>query len=610
MNLMKYFNLKFLKENIKKSNGILLFLLFIIPVFNIVYCFAKLKQSHYVVDFMQFNIINYIGALILPIVIAYSLNKYLFKQNSVDFYLSKPINRCKLYFSNMLGGFFLIFCLILLNSIIFLLFGLFTNMLLPIGFILDYFIYFLILYFFVYIVATLSISLTGNFVTALVVTMIIMWMPLVVSYGDKTLYDNYNQTYLKVSSCDTLSSTCINTADGYNYKVNSSKNITSSLSLPSSFILKNEFNLGDVIKTVILSIVYILLGYIAFRKRKMENNNVGFTNETLHYIVKTITIIPFALAVSLFIKEKDLLTGSLIVIVAFIYSIIYDIFTRKNSYNGIKSIVIFIWTFVLLAFVNFGLIGFYSRNVVLDTKTFTYKNMYVDDVVYEINGFAFLEKIDQANNIVSEDFYIPNSNKKILLNIPSDDYNKLHENDYEDYRKYANEYNYKLVSGAYINQNKLDVSKLNFKNIKTTKDNNDMIIDLYSYKNHKFDYLRIPIDANKDILKYITKYFNEEFIKNKNEILNRVFIPYDYSENVENSQILRYILTKYPDVLKNYLIKHYNDTESDNYMIIDYGFENTFDKVDSYIINDVDNFKDFLNSYKDLCYNDGNCQKE
>ena len=610
MNLTKFFNLKFLEENIKKSNGVLLFLLFIIPVFNIVFMFSKLKQSYYVVDFIQFNIINYIGALILPIIIAYSLNKYLFKQNSVDFYLSKPINRCKLYFSNMLGGFFLIFCLVLLNSIIFLSFGLFTNMLLPISFILDYFIYFLILYFFVYIVTTLSISLTGNFVTALVVTMIIMWMPMVVSYGDKTLYDNYNQTYLKVSNCDTLSSTCINTADGYNYRVNSSKNITSSLSLPSSFILKNEFNLGDVIKTIILSIVYILLGYIAFKRRKMENNNVGFANETLHYVVKTITIIPFAFIVSLFIKEKDLLTGSLIVIVAFIYSIIYDIFTRKNSYNGIKSIVIFIWTFVLLAFVNFGLIGFYSRNVVLDTKTLTYKNMYVDDIVYKINDFAFLKGIEQANDIISEVFYIPNSNKHIILSMSTDDYNKLHEKDYEDYRKYANNYNYELVNGAYLDFKKLDVSKLNFKNIKTTKDENDKIIDLYSYKNHKFDYLRIAIDANKDILKYITSFLNGEFMKNKNNTLNGVFISNDNSDYKENSQIIRYILNKYPDVLKDYLIRHYNDNVQDDYVVLAYGFDNDLDKLYSYIINDVDNFKDFLNSYKDLCYNDGNCQKE
>ena len=43
MNLMKFFNLKFLKENIKKSNGVLLFLVFIIPVFNIITIFNVYK---------------------------------------------------------------------------------------------------------------------------------------------------------------------------------------------------------------------------------------------------------------------------------------------------------------------------------------------------------------------------------------------------------------------------------------------------------------------------------------------------------------------------------------------------------------------------------------
>lgn len=342
----------------------------------------------------------------------------------------------------------------------------------------------------------------------------------------------------------------------------------------------------------------------------MENNNIGFANEIVHYIVKTITIIPLAFIVSLFIKEKDLLTSFLIIIVAFIYSIIYDIFTRKNNYNGMKSVIIFIWTFVLLCFVNFGLIGLYSRNVTLDNKTFTYKNLYVDDIVYEINNFDFIERIEQANDNVSEDFYIKNSNIRIILNIPTDVYNKLHEKDYEDYRKYANNYNYKLVNGAYLDFEKLDVSKLNFKNLKTTKDENDKIIDLYSYKNHKFDYFRISIDANKNILKYVTSYLNGEFMKNKNNTLNGIFISNDNSDYKENSQIIRYILNKYPDVLKDYLIKHYNDNVQDDYIVLAYGFNNNVDKLNNYIINNVNNFQNFINSYKDLCYNEGNCQKE
>ena len=37
MNLMKLINFNFIKENIKKSLGILLFLFFIIPIVNILY---------------------------------------------------------------------------------------------------------------------------------------------------------------------------------------------------------------------------------------------------------------------------------------------------------------------------------------------------------------------------------------------------------------------------------------------------------------------------------------------------------------------------------------------------------------------------------------------
>ena len=606
---MKLFNLKFLKENVKKSNGVLLFLIFIIPVFNIVTLFAFLKQNKYVVGFTQLNAVNFIGALVLPIIFSYSLNKYLFKQNSVDFYLSKPISRCKLYFTNILGGFLLILCLTLLNSIIFLIFGLFTNMLLPFNFIIDYFIYFLILYFFVFIVSTLSISLAGNFVTSFIITLIIMGMPLAITFTDKILYDNYNEAYLNVSKCNNASSSCSSSNES-NYKVTSFKNISSSLSLPTSYIVKSEFNLVDVIKTFILCDVYTILGYIAFKKRKMENNNIGFLNEFIHYTVKTITIIPFTLITTIFIYEKNLLTGFLIIIIAFIFSIIYDIFTRKNNYDAIKSLVVFIWTFVLLCFCDFGLIKLYSRTVILDIKNLAYKNLYVDSIVYKTKTLDFIENINKSNDTISEQFYLANTNKQIFLNITNNDYNELHKNDYEDYRKYANEYNYNLVNGAYLNLEKLNISNFNFKNIKTTKNKNDMIIDLYAYRNHSFEYLRIPIDANKDILKNLSSHLNKKFIQNKNNTIDKIFMPYNDLDWTQNLQILRYILNKYPDVLKNYLIKHYDDEVKDSYIVIAYKFKNTVDKIDNYIINDVSSFQEFINSYKDLCYNDGNCQKE
>ena len=98
MNLRKLFNFNFIKENIKKSLGILLFLFFIIPIVNILYLFNMLNQQIYVINLIDLTKMTYFASFVFPVVIAYILNNYLFKQNSLDFYLSKPINKRKFFF--------------------------------------------------------------------------------------------------------------------------------------------------------------------------------------------------------------------------------------------------------------------------------------------------------------------------------------------------------------------------------------------------------------------------------------------------------------------------------------------------------------------------------
>ena len=53
MNLRKLINFNFIKENIKKSLGILLFLFFIIPIVNILYLFNMLNQQIYVINLIK-----------------------------------------------------------------------------------------------------------------------------------------------------------------------------------------------------------------------------------------------------------------------------------------------------------------------------------------------------------------------------------------------------------------------------------------------------------------------------------------------------------------------------------------------------------------------------
>ena len=328
MNLRKLINFNFIKENIKKSLGILLFLFFIIPIVNILYLFNMLNQQIYVINLIDLKKITYFASFIFPVVIAYILNNYLFKQNSLDFYLSKPINKRKLFFSNILAGLLLILVLLIINVIVFSLFNL-TNLSIPFALLFDYFIYTFILYSFIYIVITLAISLCGNFITALIVSIILIWSFPITLDVDKLLSENYTETYIKFKG------------DNNEYNVDHIKNIKHPLTLPSSYILKKEFNTGDIIKTALLSIIYIFAGYVLFKRRKMENITAGFKNESLHYVVKTISLLPFMLLNALFLKEKTIFTGLIITLAAIFYYLIYDLLTQKELYKPLKSAIIF-----------------------------------------------------------------------------------------------------------------------------------------------------------------------------------------------------------------------------------------------------------------------------
>ena len=80
MNLTKLFNFNFIKENIKKSIGILLFLFFIIPIVNILYLFNMLNQQIYVINLIDLSKMTYFASFIFPlrerIISSHSLRTY------------------------------------------------------------------------------------------------------------------------------------------------------------------------------------------------------------------------------------------------------------------------------------------------------------------------------------------------------------------------------------------------------------------------------------------------------------------------------------------------------------------------------------------------------
>lgn len=593
MNLMKLINFNFIKENIKKSLGILLFLFFIIPIVNILYLFNMLNQQIYVINLIDLTKMTYFASFIFPVVIAYILNNYLFKQNSLDFYLSKPINKRKLFFSNILAGLLLILVLLIINVIVFSLFNL-TNLSIPFLLLFDYFIYTFILYSFIYIVITLAISLCGNFITALIVSIILIWSFPITLDVDKLLSENYTETYIKFKG------------DNNEYYVDHIKNIKHPLTLPSSYILKKEFNTGDIIKTSLLSIIYIFAGYVLFKRRKMENITAGFKNESLHYVAKTISLLPFMLLNALFLKEKSIFTGLIITLAGIFYYLIYDLLTQKKLYKPLKSAIIFTWTYIILSICFYGIISAYNKKQVINCSDLTTANAYSEYLTTTVTSFDLIKNSFNNHSDTSELFNINNNSYQIIVPLSSDAFTSIHKNDLSDYIKYINNASYKNTTAAYYNNYKLNVDKLDLDNIKIDKNNYRLGIKLYIYKNHEYQILTIPNNVNKKTMNYITTFLNEKFLS-YNDTSKQISI---INGNKDLTNLLEYVSEKDDDALTNYLKKHYNDEYKGEYIELIYNTNDNYITPFKYTIKDIESFEKFLNTYKDLCYNEGNCKKE
>lgn len=593
MNLRKLINFNFIKENIKKSLGILLFLFFIIPIVNILYLFNMLNQQIYVINLIDLTKMTYFASFIFPVVIAYILNNYLFKQNSLDFYLSKPINKRKLFFSNILAGLLLILVLLIINVIVFSLFNL-TNLSIPFALLFDYFIYTFVLYSFIYIVITLAISLCGNFITALIVSIILIWSFPITLDVDKLLSENYTETYIKFKG------------DNNEYYVDHIKNIKHPLTLPSSYVLKKEFNTGDIIKTSLLSIIYIFAGYVLFKRRKMENITAGFKNESLHYVAKTISLLPFMLLNALFLKEKSIFTGLIITLAAIFYYLIYDLLTQKKLYKPLKSAIIFTWTYIILSLCFYGIISAYNKKQVINCSELTTSNAYSEYLTSTVTSFDLIKNSFNNHSDTSELFNINNNSYQIIVPLSSDAFTSIHKNDLSDYIKYINNASYKNTTAAYYNNYKLNVDKLDLDNIKIDKNNYRLGIKLYIYKNHEYQILTIPNNVNKKTMNYITTFLNEKFLS-YNDTSKQISI---INGNKDLTNLLEYVSEKDDDALTNYLKKHYNDEYKGEYIELIYNTNDNYITPFKYTIKDIESFEKFLNTYKDLCYNEGNCKKE
>lgn len=367
MNLIKLFNFKYLKQNLKKSRGLLTLMILVIPVLTTL-MLISLNNSRYdcAIEEVELSIINLFGMYIIPVLLSIVLLGYIYKKSSVDFINSMPLNRKTIYFTNFIGGLIIILAIQVLTLIASLICAnVFTDLFVPIGMVVDTFLMMLAAYIFVYSATMLAMTLSGNILTQIVVTALILFLipfshmiftienisfnDVSIDYGEGTVFieeRNQNPEYTKPAWM---------------------------LSYMASGSGEEAFSTISFVKMIILSIVYLILGMYLFEKRKMENLGSSFATLKMHYIVKALTMVPMIFLICMAEVEDIYLLISFTVI--FIYYVLYDfILSKKVKFK-----------YTILGFVSsvLVLVGvFHGGNFIAEKISLPNRNISIEKIDY------------------------------------------------------------------------------------------------------------------------------------------------------------------------------------------------------------------------------------
>lgn len=569
MHLNKWVNFKYLYQNFKKSKTLLLFILVLVPIINIWMVGTNIISKDYVVDFSMLYKLSNIIAFILPTALAFILMGFVFKRKTVDFVMSKPISKKQIFISNFIGGFGFILVILLINSIGFIFLNLFTSLFIPFRVILDYFCYSLVTYMFIFIISLLAIAISGNISGTFVVFLLLLLFGASISYINYDIKDkNTNIYYISESE---------------SYKADLTYDYT--LITPLNYYRYETYNTNSIIKTLVLSVVYLGLAYIIFNKKLMENSEVSFKNKYLYNIIKIFTYIPICyFAYLIFSSDNIFLIISIIICV--VYYIVYDLILRKKLGNIYKKCgeFLIVSIFIFGAFVLIGKV--YDKDKLLDIP---------EVVTLEFNDYDFnyvyTIKINDKN-LISElindnifDNYITmyfDNNYFISKGISESLYGKIIN--YADKNDLLDKYTTDNIIHITSANNKGLVLPLDkkFKNMVVDELNNydsDKLekeyIYLYKYEDHKIKYISLDIYNNLDILNYIKEIYNEEFLKNINN--NTIFINSDI-------EYLDEIINENKDSFINFLEEHKNDKLTNDTLILYSGLDRYFINKDVFLL--------------------------
>ncbi len=642
MSLMKLFNKDYFKENLRKSKGLLAFFLGVIPLINILVLIVgliDLKGDIAVLDFQNISVVTFLGMYVIPVLLALTLLGFVYKRKSVDFVLAKPISRKTIYITNILGGMGVLTLFILLNSFIFFLFNIFSSLVIPFPLIIDYFIFFLVAYVFVFLLSVLGISLAGNFMGTIVVVLIVLCLfPFVKVSNLYFTVNSDSKSYIRVQndykpdvySCGEnymVDSKCEEMVNKGYYPIRYSRTLDNDFVAPL-LILNNEevmeYNLTSIIKMILLSLVYGVIGFYLFVNRKMENNETSFKNEILHYVVKCITLIPICFITYLIIRDEPLVGFIVSIVIILIYSCLYDLITRREIYKFMRS--------TGLSLVVMGiLLGIYTLrdNVSKDRLLGAADIQYLE---YGYSNPVIIKDKDVINTLIKNTLSrtYGQSSYKMMAN------DKMYEIMLDDGEKSQSLIKTVVAQTKKEKYENFDIDRILYvDNMVLTKELKELIIDTYNkldfnnldfdtglitvgtYKNHKYEEIILPKKLNKELDKYVLEYNNKKALALLNEEDIPHFSIYDNSGlTAIDRYVFSYVIEENISDFKKYIETQNNEYKDSSttisiagskYILLDIGDRDKFlEEFRKYKarVEDTDQYKTLVRQYNNYYYED------
>lgn len=548
MNLTSWFNFKFLKENFKKSRAIILLCIFLLPILTFITNLIKISDSSdFIPNIYHLSYLFIVGLYIIPIVLSITLFSFVFKRKSCDFVMSFPITKRQIFMTNTVGGIGLILILNILNCLMLFLVSLISsNIFIPGRMIFDIFLLWTVAYIFVFLVSNIAISVSANKITSVVVVLLILFLiPFLHTFitVNGSLFNNRESGVLYENRC--INNDCYD----INYNVVRDSNYTVPYLLISKILNNNKLNYNvSIVKTFVLSLIYIFVGLLLFDRKKFEIVETSFKSEKIHLFVKNLTVIPFLALGYLVFKESgfsfEYMTYYILLLAIIItYLIIYDLITRKRVLNVFKSLLYTLFSLVFV--ILLGMTSSLDNNKYLDVDNIKEITLSDSNKLKKSGSTRDRELIKYIfDNCKNYDVYEENT-----ISVSTRDGSFTY---YFDFTFDNSEYTYivdKLNKDDYYKKS-IDNSKpyvildnLNNRVLRDSKLVNDIImdydlgyydnggnllygVDLYFYDNYSVNNLEVVV-LDEELRHDLINYYNKEtmeYLKSNNMYIYRVVV--------------------------------------------------------------------------------------